>query len=480
MTTLPYHILPALLPEEYESLRASIAERGVDIPIIVDQEGNIIDGVHRQRACDELGIYCPREVRQFGSEAEKFELVLRANCRRRQLSQRQKRELITVYLCRDPQIADNTLGNLIGVSKNTVADVREELIATRQIDKFETLRGGDGKERPVKYKKIIANTPKEAEAALEVIGDLPENCGGKTLDVITAKRRARRNQTQQRIDQECELFDDQDIRLYHCRFQDLDDVAKIKPGSAPLVLPDIPYDDGFLPQVPDLGECASRWLVEGGLLAMYSGIMFLDEVLRSLGEHLKYSWTCNSVWIGDANRIRPRQVINRWKPVVIFSKGPWQKRRQWRDVCMVNEKEKEWHPWQQPLKDVEHWIRQFTKPGDLVVDPCGGGFTAAVACYRLGRRFIGCDIDKAAVVRGQQRLAEEQAHRNKVLEDLQVWIEDSEDFMQYYKRYPKERFNGQENVQYLWTNSGLDATDLPVYLHLLPESHRVMWKSLAG
>ena len=43
-----------------------------------------------------------------------------------------------------------------------------------------------------------------------------------------------------------------------------------------------------------------------------------------------------------------------------------------------------------------------------------------------------------------------------MLEDLQVWIEDSEDFMQYYKRYPKERFNGQENVQYLWTNSGLD------------------------
>ena len=90
MTTLPYHILPALLPEEYEALKASIAERGVDIPIIVDQEGNIIDGFHRQRACDELGIYCPREVRQFVSEAEKFELVLRANCRRRQLNRKQK------------------------------------------------------------------------------------------------------------------------------------------------------------------------------------------------------------------------------------------------------------------------------------------------------------------------------------------------------------------------------------------------------
>ena len=39
--------------------------------------------------------------------------------------------------------------------------------------------------RPVRYKKIITNTPKEAEAALKVIGDLPKNCAGKTLDVTS-------------------------------------------------------------------------------------------------------------------------------------------------------------------------------------------------------------------------------------------------------------------------------------------------------
>ena len=41
---------PDLLPEEYEALRASIAERGVDIPKVVDQAGNTLDGRHRQRA----------------------------------------------------------------------------------------------------------------------------------------------------------------------------------------------------------------------------------------------------------------------------------------------------------------------------------------------------------------------------------------------------------------------------------------------
>ena len=89
-----YHILPDLLPEEYESLRASVADRGVDIPIIVDEKGSTIDGFHREKACDELGVFCPREVREFTSEAEKYELILRANCRRRQLSRKQKEKLI--------------------------------------------------------------------------------------------------------------------------------------------------------------------------------------------------------------------------------------------------------------------------------------------------------------------------------------------------------------------------------------------------
>ena len=71
----------------------------------------------------------------------------------------------------------------------------------------------------------------------------------------------------------------------------------------------------------------------------------------------------------------------------------------------INSKEKEWHDWQQPLEEVERLIRDFSDFGDLVIDPLGGGFTTAVACKRLGRRCIAFDIDEAAVIRGQDRLA---------------------------------------------------------------------------
>ncbi len=463
MNRSPYQILPDLLPDEYESLKATIAERGVDIPIIVDDKRNIIDGFHRQRACDELGIFCHREVREFRSEAEKFELVLRANCRRRQLNRKQKEKLIEVYLLRDPQIADNSLGRLIGVSKNTVATVRSHLEATRQIDKFEKLRGRDGKERPTKYKKIIANTPKEAETALKIIGDLPENCEGKMLDVTTAKRRARRNQSQKEIDREvAELWDDENIRLHHCRFQDLE----IEPGSVRLIIPDIPYNKVFVPQISDLARLAARWLEDGGLLAMYSGIICFNEVVRRLDEHLQYGWMCPSAWTGKGNLIQERQVVNNWKPVVVYTKGPWRKLRRWCDTSIVNTQEKDWHDWQQPLEDVEHWIRQFSKPGDLVVDPCGGGFTTAVACYRLGRRFIGCDCDEECVRRGLQRLAEERAKRESLLGELMIWIEDSEGCR-----------NPRRTVREMWKLCS-GGGDLRTYLHLLPESHQAIWKSL--
>lgn len=65
-------LLPDLPAADYESLKQSISLNGVNVPILVDQHGEIIDGWHRQQACDELGIFCPREIRQFESDAERL------------------------------------------------------------------------------------------------------------------------------------------------------------------------------------------------------------------------------------------------------------------------------------------------------------------------------------------------------------------------------------------------------------------------
>ena len=174
------------------------------------------------------------------------------------------------------------------------------------------------------------------------------------------------------------------IRLYHCPFQRLERLAGIRPATVHAILTDIPYIKAFLPEIPALAAMGSRVLAEGGVFLTYSGQYYLDRVMDDLRRHLIYRWAACQVWDGLANRIWPRQVISKWKPILVFSKGTWRKRRMWFDVFHTTKKEKQRHPWGQPLAEAETLVHFFTKPGDLVLDPCGGGFTMAVACYRLG------------------------------------------------------------------------------------------------
>jgi len=162
-------LLPDLPPAEYESLKQSIAAKGVGVPILVDQHGKIIDGWHRERACRELGTYCPREIRHFASDSERLQVAVSLNLNRRHLDRAQRREIIAALLKADPAINDNHLGQIVGVSKNTVASVRADLESTCQIDKLEQRRGRDGKDRPAKYRRIITSTANETEKALAVM-----------------------------------------------------------------------------------------------------------------------------------------------------------------------------------------------------------------------------------------------------------------------------------------------------------------------
>jgi hypothetical protein len=408
-------ILPPLSADEYAMLKESIRVQGVQVPIIVDEKGHTIDGSHREKACKELGVFCPREMRTFGSASEKLQLAISVNCHRRHLKPSQRREIVAAYLKTDPRINNAHLGELVGVSKNTVADVRKELERTSQIDKFNKLRGRDGKDRPVKYSRIIANTPKELDKALEAVKHLPPT--GKTMDVISATRRAARARNKTiREHQKIVPLNEGDIRLFHCRFQELQKTAGIKSSTVQLVLTDIPYGQDFLEQVEDLAIFAERVLVEGGLFVTYCGQYWLHKVIDGLGKHLEYRWANCSVWDGDATPVHiggwkePHgRVLSKWKPVLVFSKGGFPKRGQWCDVTHVTTKEKEWHPWQLPLSEVEILVRYFSDPGDLVVDPCAGAFTTAVACRNHGRHFVGCDVDETCVQKGLMRLAEEAA-----------------------------------------------------------------------
>ena len=52
-------------------------------------------------------------------------------------------------------------------------------------------------------------------------------------------------------------------------------------------------------------------------------------------------------------------------------------------------------------------IEYLTSPGDLVLDPFLGSGTTAVVCERLGRRWIGCEINSEYAAMAEKRIQRE-------------------------------------------------------------------------
>lgn len=52
------------------------------------------------------------------------------------------------------------------------------------------------------------------------------------------------------------------------------------------------------------------------------------------------------------------------------------------------------HPCQLPVHLIERMILMTTDENDIILDTFSGGGSAAVAAKQMGRRYIGCDIDK--------------------------------------------------------------------------------------
>ena len=89
-----YQVMPPLTADDFDALRADIAARGVMVPVEYDDAGNVLDGHHRIRACQELGITdWPRMIRQGLTEPQKRAHARALNLARRHLTQEQRRDL---------------------------------------------------------------------------------------------------------------------------------------------------------------------------------------------------------------------------------------------------------------------------------------------------------------------------------------------------------------------------------------------------
>jgi hypothetical protein len=121
-----FQVMPALAADEYGALRDDIAERGVVVPVVVDQHGRTLDGHHRQQIAAELGIDYPTEVHHVTDDDDARDVALTLNLARRHLSREQRRELIAAEIEARPDASDRAIARRLGCDHKTVGAVRRE------------------------------------------------------------------------------------------------------------------------------------------------------------------------------------------------------------------------------------------------------------------------------------------------------------------------------------------------------------------
>jgi DNA modification methylase len=81
-------------------------------------------------------------------------------------------------------------------------------------------------------------------------------------------------------------------------------------------------------------------------------------------------------------------------------------RRHWvRDIVKGGGKSKQHHKWEQSELEFATLIADYSSPGQLICDPFLGSGAVGAAALRLGRRFLGVEVDEQAYATAKARLS---------------------------------------------------------------------------
>jgi site-specific DNA-methyltransferase (adenine-specific) len=83
-----------------------------------------------------------------------------------------------------------------------------------------------------------------------------------------------------------------------------------------------------------------------------------------------------------------------WQPILYYGKDPYGGKGSFPDSFQATDSaEKNGHPCPKPIGQMQKILLRVTISGETILDPFMGSGTTGVACVKLGRKFIGIEIE---------------------------------------------------------------------------------------
>lgn len=151
------------------------------------------------------------------------------------------------------------------------------------------------------------------------------------------------------------------------------------------------FYDGPIIRSASMGERPNLVYEYKGYTPPSSGWRVKKKVLEKVDEEGDLGWSTNGV---PFRKLRPAD--DKGKPIGNF----------WNDISLINSQaeERAGYPTQKPVELLSRIINVATAQNDIVFDCFNGSGTTAIAAQKLGRRWIGCDINKGAIQTTAKRL----------------------------------------------------------------------------
>lgn len=399
-------------------IAASIAEIGQLQPILITRKGILIAGLHRLRAREHLG-HEEIEVKIIDLDDARTRLAaIDENLIRKDLEALERAELIRerkdLYEALHPEAArpqggrtkkngemttpfSEVTANLAGCDRRTV----------QQDVQIATAIPPDVRDR-IRQTPVASNKQellKLARHDQETQRKLADKLAEGSNHLYEAERALRMDEALERA--KSLPADIPNCQVHACSCENL--LAKIDAGSVDLILADPPYGEKeLIPCCDELARLAAHALRPNGSLLVMVGQMYAHAAEDVFEEYLFNRWRIVYLMRHGGSPVVPtvqRRVNSSYKPILWVTRpdydGPVHG-----DVIEGGPKTKLAHEWEQDVEGAARIIELFSYAGELVVDPfvCTG--TTGVAALRLGRRFVGCDVDEEAATSARVRLSD--------------------------------------------------------------------------